>query len=68
MAKVRSCVELYVAEHDSHPPHSAIRGRTPDEMYFGTGHAVPDQLAEARWADCDARFATNRARQCAVCA
>ncbi len=68
IAKVRSLVEFYVAEHNSRLPHSAFRGQTPDEMYFGTGHAVPDQLAEARRDARDARLAANRARECAVCA
>jgi len=68
MVKVRSLVAFYVAEHNSRLPHSAFRGQTPDEMYFGTGDAVPDQLAEARRAARDARLAANRARQCAVCA
>jgi hypothetical protein len=68
MAKVRSLVEFYVAEHNSRLPHSAFRGQTPDEMYFGTGSAVPDQLAAARRAARHARLAANRARQCAVCA
>jgi hypothetical protein len=26
-------------------PHSAFRGQTPDEMYFGTVNAVPADLA-----------------------
>src|SRR5688572_27036837 len=68
MAKVRSLVAFYVAEHNSRVPHSAFRGQTPDEMYFGTGDAVPDQLASASNAARDARLAANRARQCAVCA
>jgi len=68
LAKVRSLVEFYVVEHNSRLPHSAFRGQTPDEMYFGTGDAVPDQLAKARRVARDARLAANRARECAVCA
>jgi len=68
LARVRTLVAFYVAEHNSRLPHSAFRGQTPDEMYFGTGDAVPDQLAEARRAARDARLAANRARQCAICA
>lgn len=68
MAKVRSLVEFYVAEHNSRLPHSAFRGQTPDEMYFGTGAAVPDELDESRRAARAARVAANRARRCAVCA
>ena len=44
--------------------HSAFQGQTPDEMYFGTGEKVPEELealrAEAR-AD---RLAKNRAVAC----
>ena len=36
---------FYVHEHNHVLPHSAFRGRTPDEMYFGTGMAVPAELA-----------------------
>ncbi len=68
MAKVRSLVAFYVAEHNSRLPHSAFRGQTPDEMYFGTGAAVPDELDESRRAARAARVAANRARRCAVCA
>jgi hypothetical protein len=27
-------------------PHNAFEGQTPDEMYFGRGEAVPDELAK----------------------
>ena len=34
---VRRLVEFYVQEHNRVLPHSAFRGQTPDETYFGTG-------------------------------
>jgi putative transposase len=68
LAKVRTLVEFYVAEHNGHIPHSAFRGQTPDEMYFGKGDAVPDQLAAAREAARRARLAENREKGCSVCA
>lgn len=68
MTQLRGLVEFYVAEHNSKIPHSAFQGQTPDEMYFGTGDAVPQQLADARAAARAARLAENRARRCAVCA
>jgi putative transposase len=34
---VRRLVEFYVEEHNTVLPHSAFRGQTPDEMYFGRG-------------------------------
>ena len=45
---IENLVAFYVQEHNSRLPHSAFRGQTPDEMYYGRGAQVPDQLAEAR--------------------
>jgi hypothetical protein len=44
VSTVRRLVEFYVHEHNRVLPHSAFRGQTPDEMYFGTGDAVPANL------------------------
>ncbi len=66
--KVRSLVASYVTEHNSRLPHSAFRGQTPDEMFFGTGDGIPDALAKARAAARRTRLEINRARHCAVCA
>ena len=41
---VRRLVAFYVDEHNRVLPHSAFRGQTSDEMYFGTGDAVPADL------------------------
>jgi len=41
---VRNLVAFYIDQHNRHLPHSAFRGPTPDEMYFGTGSAIPKQL------------------------
>jgi putative transposase len=41
---VRRLVAFYVDEHNRVLPHSAFCGQTPDEMYFGTGDAVPADL------------------------
>jgi putative transposase len=45
---VRRFVEFYVQEHNRVLPHSAFRGQTPDEMYFGRGDAVPADLTDGR--------------------
>ena len=37
-----------MAQHNTTIPHAAFDGQTPDEIYFGTGAAIPDQLAERR--------------------
>jgi hypothetical protein len=41
--------------------HSAFRHQTPDEMYFGAGARVPDQLAEMRAQARRERLAAHRA-------
>ena len=41
--------------------------QTPDEMYFGTGGAVPAELASARKAAREERMKANRAAACSVC-
>jgi putative transposase len=51
---VRRLVEFYVQQHNQVLPHSAFRGQTPDEMYFGTG---------AR----RARVEANRSAVCGTC-
>jgi putative transposase len=64
---VRRLVAFYVDEHNRVLPHSAFRGQTPDEMYFGTGDAVPADLtsraAAARWT----RVEANRSASCERC-
>jgi putative transposase len=39
---VETHIAFYVDEHNTKLPHSAFRGQTPDEMYFGTGKEIPD--------------------------
>ena len=48
-------------------PHSALKGRTPDEVYFGQGADIPIDLAVARKAARAERLATNRAVTCEMC-
>jgi putative transposase len=57
---VRRLVEFYVHEHNRVLPHSAFRGQTPDEMYFGTGDAVPADLTTRVAAARRARVEANR--------
>jgi hypothetical protein len=64
---VRRLVAFYVEEHNARLPHSAFRGQTPDEMYFGTGSHIPDQLAVKTEVARQARMEENRARSCPVC-
>ena len=60
-------VAFHVAQHDQVMPHSAFRGQTPDEVYFGTGARVADELAAARTRARRERLAANRARLCPAC-
>ena len=64
---VQKLVRFYVTEHNERLPHSAFRGQTPDEMYFGIGGDVPDALDASRIAASKERLAVNRALSCAVC-
>ena len=64
---VRKLVEFYVDQHNTHLPHSAFRGQTPDEMYFGTGRDIPKQLEASRIAARRSRLEANRAQTCRTC-
>ncbi len=64
---VRSLVEKYVFEHNARIPHSAFQGQTPDEVYFGTGDHVPEEIEASRRRARDARLAVNRAASCNAC-
>jgi putative transposase len=67
VATIRRLLAFYVHEHNHVLPHSAFRGQTPDEMYFGIGDAVPADL-RARAADARrARVAANRSASCETC-
>jgi transposase InsO family protein len=64
---VRKLIEFYVDQHNTHLPHSAFRGQTPDEMYFGTGTEIPKQIEASRIAARRSRLETNRAQNCRTC-
>jgi hypothetical protein len=57
----------YVDEHNRVLPHAAFHGQTPDEMYFGTGDAVPAHLASGAAAARRARGEANRSAACETC-
>jgi transposase InsO family protein len=67
IATVQRLVEFYVTEYNSTLPHSAHPGRTPDEVYFGTGVETPARLAAARAEAREARLTANRERACCDC-
>jgi transposase InsO family protein len=64
---VRRLVEFYVDEHNRVLPHSAFRGQTPDEMYFGTGDEVPADLTSGAATARRARAEANRSAACRTC-
>jgi transposase InsO family protein len=64
---VRRLVEFYVQEHNRVLPHSAFRGQTPDEMYFGTGDTVPADLTSRAAAARRTRVKANRSAACVTC-
>jgi putative transposase len=67
VATVRRLVAFYVHEHNRVLPHSAFRGQTPDEMYVGTGDAVPADLTSRAAAARRARVEANRSAACGRC-
>ena len=67
-ASVGKLVAFYVDQHNSHLPHSAFKGQTPDEMYYGTGDDIPKTLEEAKLQAREVRLKSNRERNCHVCA
>jgi putative transposase len=64
---VRRLVAFYVKEFNEAIPHSALNGRTPDEVYFGKSEDVPAKLAAARQIARASRLAENRAVTCETC-
>ena len=67
ISTVRRLVSFYVEEHNHVLPHSAFRGQTPDEMYFGRGDAVPTDLTARAAAARQARVEANRSAACGTC-
>jgi hypothetical protein len=68
IATVRKLIEFYAQQHNEHVPHSAFKDwQTPDEMYFGKGSEVHEQLKALRLKAKLARREANLAVQCARC-
>jgi transposase InsO family protein len=64
---VRRLVAFYVEQNNRVLPHSAFHGQTPDEMYFGTGDAVPKDLLSGAAAARRTRVEANRSASCEIC-
>ena len=67
VATVRRLVAFSVDAHNRVLPHSAFYGQTPDEMYFGTGDAVPADLRSRAAAARRARVDANQSASCETC-
>ena len=67
VSRLEKLVTFYVEEHNTRLPHSAFRGQTPDEMYFGTGDRIPDELDGAKKDARHSRMEVNRATLCPMC-
>ena len=67
VSRLEKLVAFYVTEHNSRLPHSAFRGQTPDEMYYGTGDRIPKELESAKIVARNARMKLNRPRSCPMC-
>ena len=67
VVRVRAMVEFHVNEHNTKMPHPAFSGQTPDEMFFGTGAQVPEELVLAKGHARAVRMAANRAMSCERC-
>jgi hypothetical protein len=66
-AALERLISFYVREFNEVMPHSAFHGQTPDEVFFGSGNAVPDELAAARNQARAARLEANRNLECTQC-
>jgi len=58
---------FYVDEHITRLPHAAFRGHTHDEMYFGIGDHIPDELDATKKIARQSRMDVNRATHCPMC-
>jgi putative transposase len=67
LSRLEKLVAFYVDEHNTRLPHSAFRGQTPNEMYFGTGTHIPEELDAAKKAARQSRMEVNRAASCPTC-
>ena len=67
LAKVERLVAFYIQEHNAKLPHSAFKGQTPDEMYFGRDAGITEGLVTKRAEARQRRLEVNRAARCAVC-
>jgi hypothetical protein len=66
-AALEKLIAWYVQEHNAAIPHAAFRGQTPNEIFFGRGDRIPDELEVARRQARAARLEANRNLTCEPC-
>ena len=66
-AALEKLIAWYVGQHNAVIPHSAFRGQTPDEIFFGRGDRIPQELDAARRQARAARLEANRSLSCERC-
>jgi putative transposase len=67
VATARRLIAFYVEQHNTVMPHSALRGRTPSEVFHGTALDLDERLAEAKRLARAARIQANRTLECGDC-
>ena len=67
LATVKRLITKFIDEYNSIMPHSAFRGQTPDEMFFGNALDIEKRLAEERRKAREKRIEFNRALSCEDC-
>ena len=67
LSRLEKLIAFYVDEHNTRLPHSAFRGQTPDEMYFGTGKHIFQELETGRKDARQSRMEVNRNTSCPTC-
>jgi len=67
LSTLEKLITFYVNAHNTRLTHSAFRGQTPDEMYFGTGNDIPAELEAARKSARQSRMDVNRNTSSRTC-
>ena len=67
LSTLEKLITFYVNAHNTRLPHSAFRGQTPDEMYFGTGNDIPAELEAARKSARQSRMGVKRNTSSRTC-
>ena len=67
LATVKRLIAKFIDEYNTLMPHSAFRGQTPAEIYFGIAPDIEKHLAEERTKAREKRIEFNRALSCDAC-